>query len=52
MYEPDELATLLGEHGWAAQLEATRWFIFGSARPSGSRPKPAFPITRPMEGQT
>jgi hypothetical protein len=30
-YEPDELLSLLGEHGWTAEIEATRWFIFGQA---------------------
>jgi demethylmenaquinone methyltransferase/2-methoxy-6-polyprenyl-1,4-benzoquinol methylase len=38
MYEPDELASLLREQGWATQLEATRWFIFGSAQPSDGHP--------------
>jgi demethylmenaquinone methyltransferase/2-methoxy-6-polyprenyl-1,4-benzoquinol methylase len=32
MYEPDELQSLLGDQGWTARLEATRWFIFGEAR--------------------
>ena len=31
-YEPDELRSLLGDQGWTARLEATRWFIFGEAR--------------------
>lgn len=31
MYEPDELQLLLAKEGWAANLSATRWFIFGSA---------------------
>jgi len=31
MYEPDELAQLLRHLGWRANLEATRWFVFGSA---------------------
>ena len=30
-YEPDELRSLLGDQGWTAKLEATRWFIFGEA---------------------
>ena len=30
-YEPDELLSLLGEQGWTARIEATRWFIFGQA---------------------
>ena len=34
MYEPDELASLIGNEGWSADIDATRWFIFGSARPS------------------
>jgi demethylmenaquinone methyltransferase/2-methoxy-6-polyprenyl-1,4-benzoquinol methylase len=33
MYEPDELQELLGAEGWHAQIDATRWFIFGSTRP-------------------
>jgi SAM-dependent methyltransferase len=31
-YEPDELLSLLGDQGWTAKIEATRWFIFGEAR--------------------
>jgi SAM-dependent methyltransferase len=34
MYEPDELVSLLEDEGWDAAFDATRWFIFGSARPS------------------
>ena len=34
MYEPDELQSLLADHGWHAQIDATRWFIFGSATPA------------------
>lgn len=37
LYEPAELASLLRDRDWAAQLEATRWFIFGSAHPAGNR---------------
>ncbi len=33
-YEPDELTHLLGEQGWEATLDTTRWFIFGEARPT------------------
>jgi ubiquinone/menaquinone biosynthesis C-methylase UbiE len=33
MYEPDELEAQLEEFGWTAQINATRWFLFGSARP-------------------
>jgi SAM-dependent methyltransferase len=33
MYEPDELETLLEAEGWQAEFDATRWFVFGSARP-------------------
>jgi SAM-dependent methyltransferase len=33
MYEPDELASQLDELGWTTDLEATRWFVFGSAQP-------------------
>jgi hypothetical protein len=32
MYEPDELQSLLHDHGWTAEVKATRWFIYGSAR--------------------
>lgn len=32
-YEPDELQTLVAAEGWDAEIEATRWFIFGSAHP-------------------
>jgi demethylmenaquinone methyltransferase/2-methoxy-6-polyprenyl-1,4-benzoquinol methylase len=38
MYETEELTSLLHEQGWTAQIEATRWFIFGSARPVRGRP--------------
>ncbi|MGH9186123.1 MAG: hypothetical protein ACRD0U_09965 [Acidimicrobiales bacterium] len=34
MYEPDELHALLEAEGWDADINATRWFIFGSAQPS------------------
>jgi ubiquinone/menaquinone biosynthesis C-methylase UbiE len=40
MYEPDELQSLLGDQGWTARLEATRWFIFGEARLSEAHPRP------------
>lgn len=33
MYEPDELEAQLENLGWRAQIKATRWFLFGSARP-------------------
>ncbi len=33
MYEPEELRSLLADEGWSADIEATRWFLFGSARP-------------------
>ena len=33
MYEPDELAAQLTDLGWTAQIQATRWFIFGAAHP-------------------
>lgn len=33
MYEPEELETRLDALGWDAELAATRWFLFGSARP-------------------
>ena len=35
MYEPDELQGLLAAEGWRAELDATRWFIYGSASPKG-----------------
>jgi hypothetical protein len=31
MYEPDELESLIATEGWSAEIESTRWFIFGSA---------------------
>jgi 2-polyprenyl-3-methyl-5-hydroxy-6-metoxy-1,4-benzoquinol methylase len=31
MYEPDELQSLIEGEGWTAEIQATRWFIFGSA---------------------
>ena len=34
MYEPAELQALLNAAGWEAAIEATRWFIFGSAHPT------------------
>ena len=33
-YEPEELQSLLGDEGWTARLDATRWFIFGEACPA------------------
>ncbi len=33
MYEPGELQSLIATEGWLADMDATRWFIFGSARP-------------------
>jgi demethylmenaquinone methyltransferase/2-methoxy-6-polyprenyl-1,4-benzoquinol methylase len=33
MYEPEELQQLLDTEGWDADIDATRWFIFGSAHP-------------------
>jgi SAM-dependent methyltransferase len=33
MYEPDELRALIESEGWHAQIDSTRWFLFGSARP-------------------
>lgn len=32
-YEPDELSNLIEAEGFDARIDATRWFIFGSARP-------------------
>jgi demethylmenaquinone methyltransferase/2-methoxy-6-polyprenyl-1,4-benzoquinol methylase len=34
MYEPSELDSLLEAEGWHADIDATQWFIFGSAQPS------------------
>lgn len=31
MYEPDELKSLIAAEGWCVEIEATRWFVFGSA---------------------
>jgi hypothetical protein len=31
MYEPGELGSLIGAEGWSVELDATRWFLFGSA---------------------
>ncbi len=33
MYEPDELQLLLDAEGWDSRIDATSWFIFGSATP-------------------
>ena len=33
MYEPDELRALIESEDWHAQIDSTRWLIFGSARP-------------------
>jgi demethylmenaquinone methyltransferase/2-methoxy-6-polyprenyl-1,4-benzoquinol methylase len=33
MYEPHELEAQLEDLGWTAKINATRWFLFGSARP-------------------
>jgi demethylmenaquinone methyltransferase/2-methoxy-6-polyprenyl-1,4-benzoquinol methylase len=33
MYEPAELQALVEAEGWDVALDATRWFLFGSARP-------------------
>jgi SAM-dependent methyltransferase len=31
MYEPNELESLLRAEGWSVEIDATRWFIFGSS---------------------
>ncbi len=31
MYEPDELESSIAAEGWSVDIDATRWFIFGSA---------------------
>jgi hypothetical protein len=33
MYEPQELQGLVEAQGWHADIDTTRWFIFGAARP-------------------
>ncbi len=33
MYEPEELEGLVEAQGWHADIDATRWFIFGGAQP-------------------
>jgi len=33
MYEPEELRRGIEAEGWDADIDATRWFIFGSAQP-------------------
>ena len=33
MYAPDELQSLIEAEGWRADINATRWFWFGSAEP-------------------
>jgi demethylmenaquinone methyltransferase/2-methoxy-6-polyprenyl-1,4-benzoquinol methylase len=35
LYEPAELGRVLAEEGWRAEIDGTRWFIYGSARPAG-----------------
>jgi demethylmenaquinone methyltransferase/2-methoxy-6-polyprenyl-1,4-benzoquinol methylase len=34
MYEPAELEAVLAAAGWSSQIDATRWFVYGTARPS------------------
>jgi hypothetical protein len=31
MYEPNEPDFLLRAEGWSVEIDATRWFIFGSS---------------------
>jgi SAM-dependent methyltransferase len=38
LYEPDELQSLIEKERWRADLDATRRFIFGSARPGPDAP--------------
>jgi demethylmenaquinone methyltransferase/2-methoxy-6-polyprenyl-1,4-benzoquinol methylase len=33
MYEPEELHALVEREGWRAEIDATRWFLYGSAAP-------------------
>ena len=40
MYEPDELEALIRAEGWGAELDATRWFVFGSAQPRSPQGQP------------
>ncbi len=46
-YEPEELRPILRDEGWTATLDATRWFIFGEASPSGA-PAVAGPSPEPL----
>jgi SAM-dependent methyltransferase len=32
MYEPGQLESLIAAEGWSVEIDATRWFIFGSAQ--------------------
>lgn len=32
MYEPGQLESLIAAEGWSVEIDATRWFIFGTAR--------------------
>ena len=34
MYEPGELQSLVEAEGWKAEIQSTRWFVFGSVRQS------------------
>jgi len=34
MYEPDELQSLIEAEGWHAEIQATRWFLYGTAAPT------------------
>ena len=43
MYEPGQLESLIA--GWSVEIDATRWFIFGSARQS-LRPRCPCPRAR------
>ena len=45
-YEPEELQSLLGDEGWTARLDATRWFIFGEACLADAK-QPARPDATP-----
>ena len=45
-YEPEELQSLLGDEGWTARLDATRWFIFGEACLADAK-QPARPEAAP-----
>jgi SAM-dependent methyltransferase len=34
LYEPDQLEFLIAAEGWSVEIDATRWFIFGTGTPN------------------